>query len=218
MTQHSELSRAMLYLESLVPTEGIAAVYKKKGQRLWEHYQSRKLPSEPTNGQELLPLEPQWVHYGYDLIRKFVNDEVIEGDALNLLDQIIASHSLQDGSTIAAFPGQPNSPQRIIHDGWKAGTPTWIFMGRALTPDSVVHLGGGYVAVQRTVPDELYKMMDPKAAPATLWMAYNLKEQMGMTALTSNVIGPAVSFGQLWDAVNAAHGPLYKTGANDKYA
>lgn len=44
-----------------------------------------------------------------------------------------------------------------------------------------------------------------------------MDQQMGLTALTSNVIGPAMSFNQLWDAVNAEAGPLYKTGANKKY-
>ena len=91
-------------------------------------------------------------------------------------------------------------------------------MGRALTPDSVVHLGAGWVAVQRTAPPEIYRLLDQDAAPATLWMAYNLNDQMGLTALTSNVIGPAISFNQLWIAVNAeAGGGLYKTGANEKY-
>lgn len=199
-----------------------AKTYKDKAQVVWDHYVSRQLPlaefSYPIGTLNKGTLEPSWVHFGYALIQKFVSDEKLDADELELVDQIIASHSLKDGHTVPAFIGQPKSPMRVIHDGWKAGTPTWIFMGRSLTPKSVVYLGSGWVAVQRTIPDEFYKDMDQQAAPPTLWMAYNNDQQMGITALTSNVIGPAVSFNQLWNAVNDQHGPLYKTEANDEYA
>ena len=207
-----------------------APTYKAKAQVVWDHYVSRQLPPaeladdpEMPNGKRMVvgTLEPNWVHFGYALIHKFIFSRVgekLDADELELVDQIIASHSLKDGHTVPAFPGQPKSPMRIIHDGWKAGTPTWIFMGRAFTPKSAIHLGGGWVAVQRTIPDEFYKDMDKQAAPATLWMAYDANQQMGITALTSNVVGRAVSFNQLWDAVDAEYGPLYKTGANEEYA
>jgi len=199
-------------------SQAIAAAvdYKAKAQVVWDHYLSRQLPPatiDPVVGT----LEPDWIHGGYEFVHKFVSKK-LDAYGLELVAQIIASHSLKDGQTVPAFPGQPKSPMRIIHDGWKAGTPTWIFMGRALTPKSVVHLGGGWVAVQRTIPDDFYKDMDQQAAPATLWMAYKRDRQMGVTALTSNVIGPAISFNQLWEAVVAEHGPLYKTGANEEYA
>lgn len=196
-----------------------APTYKDKAQAVWNHYVIRQLPTVMLNNIVLRnELEPNWVHVGYSLIHKFILGEKLDAGELELVDQIIASHSLKDGHTVPAFPGQPKSPMRIIHDGWKAGTPTWIFMGRSLTPKSVVHLGGGWVAVQRTLPDEFFKDMDKQAAPATLWMAYNMDQQMGLTALTSNVVGPAVSFNQLWDAVDAEYGPLYRTGANDEFA
>jgi hypothetical protein len=199
-----------------------APTYKAKAQVVWDHYVRRQLPAVMMNNIILQnELEPNWIHFGYELIHKFIFSRVgekLDADELELVDQIIVSHSLKDGHTVPAFPGQPKSPMRIIHDGWKAGTPTWIFMGRSLTPKSVVHLGGGWVAVQRTIPDEFYNDMDKQAAPATLWMAYNTNQQMGLTALTSNVVGPAVSFNQLWDAVNAEYGPLYKTEANDEFA
>lgn len=195
-----------------------ATSYKDKAQLVWDHYLSRQLPSAYVEGGNIIgTLEPNWIHSGYELIRKFLDNENSSGDQRSLspdelksINQIIESHALNDGVSVPAFPGQPKSPMRIIHDGWKAGTPSWIFMGRALTPESFVHLGAGWVAVQRTIPDEFYAQMDQQAAPATLWMAYNRDKQMGLTALTSNVIGPAISFDQLWDAVNAEYGPLYK--------
>lgn len=198
--------------ERLAKTPG----FREKSNLIWEHYLSRQLKS---------PLEPHWIHAGYEIIKKYADWDGMGqyppdcgADEEHLMIEICHSHALKDGFSVPAFPGQPNSPMRIIHDGWKSGTPSWIFMGRALTPESAIHLGAGFVAVQRTVPAELYDQMDKKAAPPTLWMAYNLHQQMGLTALTSNVIGPAVLFSQLWEAVNVEAGPLYKTGANDKYA
>jgi hypothetical protein len=206
-----EISAGLKAVDEYLKDDDISlTIYKKKVQLIWDHYQSRKLPEET--------LEPKWIHAGYELAYNYLQGKTLEPDELEVLDQVISSHTLEDGFTVPAFSGQPQSPMRIIHDGWKSGTPTWIFMGRAFTPDSAVHLGADWVAVQRTLPDELYSQMDPKAAPPTLWMAYNLKSQMGMTALTSNVIGPAISFNQLWQAVNADYGPLYRTAANDKYA
>lgn len=189
---------------------------------IWQHYLSRRIPDREPG---VFTLEPNWIHAGYELVKKYAEwdgvgkfPEGVDEDENHLVVEICHSHGLKDGFSVPAFPGRPDSPQRIIHDGWKSGTPSWIFMGRALTPESVVHLGAGWVAVQRTLPDELYQQMDQKAAPATLWMAYHMDTQMGLTALTSNVIGPAVSFSQLWEAVNAEAGPLYKTGANEKFA
>jgi len=192
--------------------------FRLKAKIVWEHYLSRRIPDREPG---VFTLEPNWIHAGYEVVKRFAEWDGVgkypHEDEEHLVIEICQSHGLADGFSVPAFPGVPGGPQRIIHDGWKSGTPSWIFMGRALTPESVVHLGAGWVACQRTVPDELYKQMDQKAAPATLWMAYNVDTQMGLTALTSNVIGPAVSFNQLWDAVNAEAGPLYRTGANDKY-
>lgn len=187
----------------------LAPTYKEKAQIVWDHYLSRQLP--------VGSLEPNWVHVGYELVHKFILGEKLQPEELELTDQIIASHSLKDGHTVSAFPGQPKSPMRIIHDGWKAGTPTWIFMGRALTPESVIDLTSGWVAVKRTIPDDFYADMDQEAAPSTLWMAYRIDKQMGVTALTSNIIGPAISFSQLWEAICKEYGPLAKTEANEKY-
>ena len=167
----SELYDKLSALDAL--TEGFSVLLKEKARIIWDHYLSRQLPPSEVSIEEdrliKASLEPNWIHYGYSLIKKALDGEKLEPDEMNLVDQIIQSHSLKDGYTVAAFPGQPKSPMRTIHDGWKAGTPTWIFMGRALTPESTVHLGNKWVAVQRTLPEEFYKDMDKTAAPPTLW-------------------------------------------------
>jgi hypothetical protein len=170
--------------------------FKDKAQIVWNHYLSRQLPENT--------LEPNWIHLGYELVSKFVKEEKLKNDEKEIVNQIVLSHFLKDGYSVPVFPGQPKSPMRIIHDGWKAGSPTWIFMGRALTSDSAISLSEGcegWIAVNRTIPDEFYKDMDQQMAPATLWMAYKKDKQMGITSLTSNVIGPAISLDQLKEAI-----------------
>jgi hypothetical protein len=221
---YSSFKKRRPIMSELYEKMSAANTFQEKAQVVWDHYLSRKLPI-PEPG--VFSLEPNWVHSGYELVDRYLKQENLDANDQQLLQQIIESHSLKDGFEVSAFPGQPASPIRIIHDGWKAGTPTWIFMGRSFKSEvvlkneevelshrrynehSVVHLGGGWIAVHRTIPEELYKKMDKEAAPRTLWMAYNENEQMGVTALTSNVIGPATSFNQLWEEVNDAYGPLY---------
>lgn len=164
----------------------------EKAKVVWEHYQTRKLASE---------LEPNWTHVAYEAVRKLAENILSDtDDDFHLAMEVISSHTLPDGFSVSAFPGMPNSPMRIIHDGWKSGTPTWIFMGRNI-PDMVKDIGDGWVAVSRTLPHELFKMMENNGAPATLWMAYHRDRQMGSSALTSNCVGPAISFRELMAAV-----------------
>ena len=168
----------------------------EQAKTVWGKYESRKLNSA---------LEPAWIHAGYELVKDFIDNKLEEGN-LSIVLEILHSHSLPDGSGVLAFPNQPKGPQRIIHDGWKAGTPSWIFMGRNLAPENVKYLGERWVAVQRSLPPEMYKLIDPSAAPPTLWMAYHLDNQMGLTALTSNVIGPAIYFEDLIETIEAEIG------------
>lgn len=169
-----------------------ANTLEEKAKIVWEHYQSRKLASN---------LEPNWTHVAYDVVRKLSEKSLTDTeDDYHLAMEVISSHALPDGFSVAAFPGMPSSPMRIIHDGWKSGTPTWIFMGRSF-PEAAQDIGGGWVAVSRTLPDELFKMMEKNGAPATLWMAYHRDRQMGSSALTSNCVGPAISFRELMAAV-----------------
>lgn len=168
-----------------------AVTLKEKAIVVWQHYESRKLQSE---------LEPKWIHAGYEIVFKYINGSVTPEEK-QFVQEIVSSHSLKDGYSVAAFPGTPSGPMRIIHDGWKSGTPTWIFMGRA-EPGAAKMIGDGWVAVQRSLPAAFYQLMDQKAAPPTLWIAYHLEKQMGVSAMTSNCIGPATSYDELLGAVN----------------
>jgi len=163
----------------------IAKTLKEKAAIVWNHYESRKLNSS---------LEPNWIHVAYEEVKKFIDGDKDADE--QFVQEIVHSHALRDGISVSAFPGVPSSPMRIIHDGWKSGTPTWIFMGRSF-PEAVQDIGNGWVAVSRSLPPEVYKLIDPKTAPATLWIAYHRDLQMGLSALTANCVGPAMSFDEL---------------------
>lgn len=164
---------------------------EEKARIVCEHYESRVLDNE---------LEPRWMHPAYECVQRLYDGNATE-DEKQMALEIISSHSLKDGYSVSAFPGMPGSPMRIIHDGWKSGTPTWIFMGRSF-PDAAKDIGNGWVAVQRSLPPEFYRLIDASAAPPTLWIAYHLDQQMGMSALTANCIGPAMSLPELIEAVD----------------
>jgi hypothetical protein len=165
---------------------------KEKSQIIWDHYLSRQLKTD---------LEPNWIHSGYDLIRRVALGEETTKSEGTLLIKLIQSHSTSDGEEVASLSGRPKSVVRIMHDGWKAGSPTWIFMGRSA--ENVQSLGEDWVAVKRTLPDHIYNLIDQDIAPPTLWLAYNLNLQMGFD--NKNVIGPAISLEQLTDAVKKSY-------------
>lgn len=157
---------------------------------IWNHYLSRQLKND---------LEPNWIHYGYELIYKLLNDVEITEKEKHIANDIMKSFSLKDGFSVPSFPSRPQSPSRIIHDGWKAGTATWIFMGRSENP--IKYLGDDWIAVERTLPDDLYKLLDSKLAPPTLVMAYNKNRQMGINNADSNAVGPAIYMDDLIKAI-----------------
>lgn len=162
---------------------------KKDCERIWEIYLSRKLNQ----------YEPEWTHYAYELVFKHINNQNLSQKDLHLIQQIIKSHSLPDGYSVPAIVGKPNGDFRIIHDGWKAGTPTWIFMGRK--QDTVFPLKNDWIAVKRTLPTHLYDLLNKELAPDTLWLAYHLKKQMKFES-DESCIGPAISYEQLINEMN----------------
>jgi hypothetical protein len=163
---------------------------KEKASLIWLHYVNRKLKS---------PLEPTWTHAAYELIRQYALESVSK-ENMQLIKEIIMSHEFDDGTEIQAFPGIPNSPTRIIHDGWKIGTPTWVFMGRNESPQNSKYLGENWVAVRREIPADLYKFFD-RSLPNEAWIAYNLNDQMGMSAMTANCVGPSCYLDDLIQAL-----------------
>lgn len=153
----------------------LADSLKAKAQIVWEHYESHKSKS----------FEPEWIHSQYAKVRDFGQGLILKPEDQTLVVEVVASHSLEDGCSVQAIPGMPNTALRIIHDGWKAGSATWVFMGRA--ENSIQH--GDWVFVNRTLPAEFYALLDQSEAPPELWVAYHLKEE--------KIVGPAIYYSDL---------------------
>ena len=168
---------------------------KEKTRLIWEHYISRKLKCF---------LEPSWTHAAYELIQQYSIGLVSKENMY--IRELIFSHEFEDGNETQAFPGIPNSPTRIMHDGWKIGTPTWVFMGRSEEPENARYLGENWVAVKRNIPKELIKFFDQNL-PSEAWIAYNRNHHMGMSGTTANCVGPAC---YLDDLVEAVEKQIYK--------
>src|SRR5258708_7642066 len=129
---------------------------------VWQHYERSKLRTE---------FEPKWIHAAYEVVREFLDGRLRWDEAA----EFVSSHALADGFQDRAG--------RVVHDGWKVGTSTWVFMGRA-APGAATALGGGWVAVRRTVPGGLAVRNEVRPGWRACWIAYHLEQQMGFTALT----------------------------------
>lgn len=129
-------------------------------QQLHQYYESHKGDAA---------YEPEWIH-------PFFEVSTMPDDAI-----IRAANSLKvaDGTICEAFPGLVGSPLRIIHDGWKVGTTSWVFFGRR-TP-AYRRAIGSWVVLGRTYEGE------------TIYMAYNRKRRMRCSALSNDEIGPCRS-------------------------
>jgi hypothetical protein len=155
---------------------------REKAEIIWEFYCTRKLT---------IDLEPSWTHPSYLLVEKYLNN-TIKKNELPQLVEVIKSHEQQDGKEVLQFVNRPSGPVRIMHEGWKIGSPTWVFMGRNLHPKATQYLGNGWIAVCREVPSELYKLFDP-SIPNLVWIAYHRDRPMTFTE-SENCIGPAVFY------------------------
>jgi hypothetical protein len=145
---------------------------KNKAQKVWQHYESRK---------RLDDFEPAWTHRAYEMVRQFI-DGTLHHELKESVTNIITSHDLADGTIIRCPPFN-----RVMHDGWKVGTPTWIFMGRQDAEPQ--RIANGWILLSRQLPDRIAAMFRMPSGTRE-WMAFHPELPMGYTAMTSNVIGP----------------------------
>jgi hypothetical protein len=143
---------------------------------VWEHYLSRKRQDN---------LEPSWILRPYTIIKRYLDNpsDSYDDEERFILSETIKSHLQEDGTEVPVKTGFPNEGSRIMHDCWKAGSFTWVFMGRVDSKDALVK--GDYVIIDRTLPDNLYDMIDKDMAPQTLYAAYHISDE-------SKNIGPGV--------------------------
>lgn len=148
---------------------------EKKCDIIWNHYISRKLNSD---------LEPNWIHEPYQVVKDFLDNKTQNSFLLN---EIIKSHLQKDATEVPIKTGFPKEGTRIMHDCWKAGSFTWIFMGRIFCKDIYKHKN--CVIINRKLPDDIYNLIDKDSAPQTLYAAYEINK--------NSFFGPAVCLDQL---------------------
>ena len=145
------------------------------------------------------PLEPEWVHLSYDLAFRYLDDQHLSDEEILDLHSIVESHCLVDGFSVPSFPGFPTSAERIMHEGWKAGTSTWVFMGRNVQNAHIIK--GRWVAVSRSLPKDLFDLLDQEDICDTLWIAYNLDFPFSASHDSEKCIGPTMFYDDLKEAV-----------------
>ena len=118
-------------------------------------------------------LEPHWLHPFHEAVRQIAAGIPVEG----FEDEVIIDMATKIGTRNVPFTDGV-CPPRVLDDGWKQGTATWVFLGRQTSPfrKRIKDL----VVIARPLPDG-----------RLVYIAYHLTEPMGMTAMTSNVVGPS---------------------------
>lgn len=150
---------------------------KDKCSYLWEHYCNRKRTDE---------YEPNWILKPYDLARMYSLGQQINDEDIFLLENLLKSHAEPNGAEVPVKRGFPKEGTRLMHDGWKAGSSSWLFMGRKFSKTSQ---HSHYVIISRTLSDNYYNLLDSPTAPQTLFCAYSLLEE--------KLIGPAIFYDDL---------------------
>lgn len=154
---------------------------------MWNHYLDRKRDDE---------YEPSWVLKPYLILRKYMDDsKSLDEKEFFILNEMLKSHAQPDGTEVPVKTGFPNEGSRIMHDCWKAGSFTWLFMGRKYSNDISI-VNNDNVIISRKLPDSMYDLIDKSVfAPQTLFASYNIADE-------SKNLGPAVSLDDLIEEIN----------------
>lgn len=153
---------------------------RAKARLMWEHYVSRQRTDN---------LEPKWIHPAYKLAREMAEGRRLDPNDITMFRQMIGSHELEDGTIV---PSSNDMPTGVMHDGWRVGTTSWVFMGRKKAANIAGETGekSSWVLVGRTIPKTIQSDFGD-----SIYIAYNLNCPVGMgpTDWKANVVGPAAS-------------------------
>ncbi|MEI7485892.1 MAG: hypothetical protein WCJ72_00555 [Chryseobacterium sp.] len=157
--------------------------------------------------------EPKWILSPYDMAYDFVNGGTeaikefwsLDGSDEEICKFIIEELSpllLTDGTVVENFP----FPPRIIHDGFKFGTTSWVFMGRNESEVEVfkTELNGAYggkelFIISRKMPIEILEKTNGLPHPELsgfLYCGYFLEKDLKVE------VGPCHTIDGVINAVN----------------
>jgi hypothetical protein len=89
----------------------------------------------------------------------------------------------------------------VVHEGWKIGTPTWVFLGRGT--GHLSFFNDDLVIWSRVIPQELRPHLKSIDNSWEVWIAYSKTEPMGGTTLTANCYGPCLSKEELMAVIRS---------------
>lgn len=157
-----------------------ASSLKEQCEIIWRHYLSRKLKNN---------FEPIWTHTPYKVIEDYLDNKALSQKELFLLKEVVKSHRQNDATEVPVKSGFPKEGTRLMHDCWKAGSFTWIFMGRIYCENISTHKD--FIVINRKLPEDIYSLVDNELAPQTLYAAYKCSDNF--------FVGPSVSLEKLID-------------------
>jgi len=166
---------------------------RRLASKAWAFYQSRVLTGDKGD------YEPAWVHPSYQQVKDWLDDPTrFQGEDLEEVENLITSlgdHRVRSQDFIGMG--------RLIHEGWKIGTPSWVFMGRSL--GHVEACNGDLVLCCRGIPPHLRRYFRPIDNCWDAWIAYSKTDPMGATSFTANCYGPCLSRDELLQVITSTH-------------
>lgn len=123
-----------------------------------------------------------------------------EIDVMGALDEI-SSLMIKDG-TVYTYKSEIFG-KRVIHDGFKVGTTSWVFMGRrnspltlARTDKNGMYQGQEVCVIQRRIPLDIFKILQPQQSEPIVWAGYFMNPY-----LCSELFGPYKTKKEILDAI-----------------
>jgi hypothetical protein len=164
--------------------------------------------------------EPKWVLHPYSIaydymksgldgLREYYGDEK-SSTLVEYATNDLTGLDIEDGTVYESFP----FPARVIHDGFKVGTTSWVFMGRRnsnvevlTTPKNSIYGGEDIYVVSRIIPPEINKKLKkkhPELEPV-VYCGYSLNDKIKVD------IGPCITSDEVADVVGGNYSITIKS-------
>jgi hypothetical protein len=129
---------------------------------------------------------------GIKALHKAYGDDYSDEAILKLFEEDALDALLTPDGSVSKGGGL--FPDRVIHDGYKIGTTSWIFMNRKFSKVyPIKYMNHKLYAVCRAIPENMQKLLKPVHPELgyNMWCAYDLDGRFGVE------IGPCFSLDQI---------------------
>jgi hypothetical protein len=191
MNYEDKIRRAVKQLYTLCET--LKTRYLESARREGSRY-------EPT--WQLDPFDAAFAvdRFGLNGIKGRFGADDGEIDVMGSLDEI-SSLMIKDG-TVYTYKSEIFG-KRVIQDGFKVGTTSWVFMGRRNSPLTLartnkngIYQGQEVCVIQRRIPLDIFKILQPQQSEPIVWAGYFMNPY-----LCSELFGPYKTKKEILDAI-----------------